>query len=80
MQAPSAPIIVRVVEQNEMAGLGDVMLDAIGLTGVLTVGAVLFGLVLAAMIIGYRKLKVRLEPDDEVPQTQPLGLTPPAHH
>ena len=79
MQAPSAPIIVRVVEQNEVMGLGDVLMDAIGLTGALAVGAVLFGLMLAAMFIGYRKLKTRLEPDDEVPQTQPLGLTPPAH-
>jgi hypothetical protein len=79
MQGPSTPIIVRVVEQNEMTGLGDVLLDAIGLTGALAVGALLFGLLLAAMIIGYRKLKIRLEPDDEVPQTQPLGLTPPAH-
>jgi hypothetical protein len=67
--------MVRIVEQNEVAGLGQVMLDAIGLTGVLAVGALLFGLVLAAVIIGYRKVKVRLEPDEDV-QTQPLGLTP----
>jgi hypothetical protein len=77
MQAPSAPIIVRVVERNEVMGLGDVLLDALGLTGALTVGAVVFGLLLAVMFIGYRKLKTRLEPDDQVPQTQPLGLTPP---
>jgi hypothetical protein len=67
--------MVRIVEQNEVAGLGQVMLDAIGLTGVLAVGAFMFGLVLAAVIIGYRKVKVRLEPDEDV-QTQPLGLTP----
>ena len=67
--------MVRIVEENEVAGLGQVMLDAMGLTGVLAVGALLFGLVLAAVIIGYRRVKVRLEPDEEV-QTQPLGLTP----
>ena len=58
-----------------MSGLGDVMLDAIGLTGVIAVGALLFGLVLATIIIGYRKLRARLEPEADI-QTQPLGLTP----
>lgn len=79
MQAPTTPIIVRIVEKNEMSGFGDVMVEAIGLTGVISVGALLFGLVLAVMIIGYRKIKANLEPEDEVGQTQPLGLTPPAH-
>jgi len=73
--SPSTPIIVKIVEKNEISGLGDVMLDAIGLTGVIAVGALLFGLVLATIIIGYRKLRARLEPDADV-QTQPLGLTP----
>ena len=75
MQAPSPPIIVKIVEENEIAGLGDVMMEAIGLTGVIAVGALLFGLVLAAMIIGYRKIQARLHPDEDA-QTQPLGLTP----
>ena len=76
MQAPSAPIIVSVVEENEIAGLGDVLLEAMGLTGAITVGAVTFGLVLAAAIIGYRKLAARWQPEDEASQTQSLGLTP----
>lgn len=67
--------MVRIVEENEIAGLGQVMLDAIGLTGVIAVGALLFGLVLAVVIIGYRKIKARLEPEEDM-QTQPLGLTP----
>jgi hypothetical protein len=67
--------MVKIVEKNEVSGLGEVMLDAIGLTGVMLLGALVFGLVLAALIIGYRKMKARLEPDDDV-QTQPLGLTP----
>ncbi|HKY22774.1 MAG TPA: hypothetical protein VJM31_16290 [Vicinamibacterales bacterium] len=78
MQAPSAPIMVGIVEENEIAGLGDVMVEAIGLTGAITVGAILFGLVLAVLIIGYRKIRARLEPEDQADQTQPLGLTPPA--
>lgn len=75
MQAPATPIIVKVVEQNEVSGLGDVMLQAVGLTGVIAIAALLFGLVLASLIIGYRKLRARFEPDEE-PETQPLGLTP----
>lgn len=78
MQAPSPPIIVKIVEPNEVAGLGDVMLEAIGLTGVIAIGAALFGLVLAVVIIGYRKINARLHPDEDV-QTQPLGLTPTEH-
>ena len=65
MQAPSPPIIVKIVETNEISGLGDVMLEAIGLTGVISVGAVLFGLVLAVVIIGYRKIQARLHPDED---------------
>ena len=76
MQAPSSPIIVSVVEENEIAGLGAVMLQAVGLTGAITIGAILFGLALAAAIISYRKLTARLQTDDEAAQTQSLGLTP----
>ena len=76
MQAPSSPIIVSVVEENEIAGLGAVMLHAVGLTGAITIGAVLFGLVLAAVIISYRKVTARLKTEDEAAQTQSLGLTP----
>ena len=75
MQAPSTPIVVKIVEANEISGLGDVMLEAIGLTGVIAVGAVLFGIVLAIVIVGYRKIQARLHPDEDA-QTQPLGLTP----
>ncbi len=75
MQAPSTPIMVKIVEPNEIAGLGDVMLEAIGLTGAMALGAALFGVVLAVLIIGYRKLRARLEPEEDM-QTQPLGLTP----
>jgi Na+/H+-dicarboxylate symporter len=75
MQAPKPPIIVTIVEKNEISGLGDVMLEAIGLTGVIAVGAALFGIVLAIVIIGYRKINARLHPEEDA-QTQPLGLTP----
>jgi len=76
VQSPSPPIIVKVVEESEIAGLGDVMVQAIGLTGALAVGALALGVVLAVVIIGYRKFKVGLESDEEASQTQSLGLTP----
>jgi hypothetical protein len=79
VQSPSTPIIVRVVEENEVAGLGDVLLGAVGLTGAIAIVALAFGIVLAAIIIGYRKLKARWEPEENAAQTQSLGLTPPAN-
>ena len=78
MQAPATPIIVKIVEANEVAGLGDVMVKAMGVTGAISVGALLFGLVLAGVIISFRKIKARLHPDDDA-QTQSLGLTPTSH-
>ena len=60
-------------------GLGDVILSAVGLTGVLAIGALLFGLVLAVVVIGYRKAQSRRITDEQASQTQQLGLTPPAH-
>ena len=80
MQAPPPPIIVKVVEPPVHGlGLGDVILNAVGLTGALAIGAVLFGLVLAVLVIGYRKMQARRISDEDAAQTQQLGLTPPAH-
>jgi hypothetical protein len=79
VQSPPAPIIVKIVETNEIRGLGDVLFQAVGLSGAMAMGAIVFGLLLAAIIITYRQIRVRLEPDDEVPSTQPLGLTPTSH-
>jgi hypothetical protein len=76
VQSPPPPIMVKIVEANEMRGLGDVLVQAVGLSGAIAIGSFAFGILLASMIIGYRKVKARLEPDGEVPQTQPLGLTP----
>jgi ABC-type arginine transport system permease subunit len=79
MQPPS-PIMVKVVDAPVRGlGLGDVILNAVGLTGVLAVGALVFGLLLAAAVIAYRKRQSRRVTDEEAAQTQSLGLTPPAH-
>jgi hypothetical protein len=68
--------MVRIVETNEMHGLGDVLVQAVGISGAMAIGALVFGVLLAAIVIAYRKIKIRLEGDGKVPQTQPLGLTP----
>jgi hypothetical protein len=79
MQSPP-PIIVKVVEPAVRGlGLGDVILNAVGLTGALAVGALLLGLVLAVIVIGYRKVQAGRITDEDAAQTQQLGLTPPAH-
>ena len=52
MIAPPSPIIVRVVgPPTESATLGDVILQALGIAGVLTLIAVVFGLVLGGLFI-----------------------------
>ena len=49
------PIIVRVVQQPvESTTVVDVLLGAIGLTGVLVVAAVLLGAILGAVLIGLK--------------------------
>ena len=73
---PVNPIIVQVVEQPvESTTLADVILGAIGLTGVLTLAALLLGALLGGILIGIKKLRARynLEP---VPDSEALRVTP----
>jgi hypothetical protein len=71
--------MIRVVERSEMSSLGDVMIQAVGLTGAIAIGALGLGIVFASAIIGYRKLKARGMSDEDAAQTQSLGLTPTSH-
>jgi hypothetical protein len=81
VQPASTPIIVRVVEAPIRGlGLGDVILNAVGLTGALAIGALILGLVFAGVVILYRRAQSRRITEEEASQTQSLGLTPPAHH
>ena len=58
MTQPSSPIIVRVVgPDSDAVTLGDVLLNALGLTGVIVVAALVFGLVLGGLFILYRRRK-----------------------
>ena len=68
------PVMVRVVEQPvESTGVADVLIGAIGLTGVLILGAVLLGALLGGLLIGIKKLreKYNLEP---VPDSEALKI------
>ena len=48
---PSSPIIVKIIEPpSDVSGLGEVLLGALGLTGVIVLAAVLFGVICAGLI------------------------------
>jgi hypothetical protein len=69
------PVIVRVVEPPvESTTLGDVIIGALGLTGVLLLCAVLLGAVLGGILIGIKLLRARynLEP---TPDSEALKIT-----
>jgi hypothetical protein len=80
VQPPSTPIIVKIVEAPVRGlGLGDVILNAVGLTGALAIAGLALGLILAGVVITYRRAKSGRITEAEASQTQSLGLTPPAH-
>ena len=65
LQPPPNAVIVRVAEQPvESTSVTDLLIGAIGLTGVLLLAAVVLGVVLGGAIIGFRLLRAKynLEP------------------
>ena len=65
---PATPIIVRVAEQPvESTSVSDILVGALGLTGVLLLAAVLLGALLGGALIGYKLLRARmnLEPPSD---------------
>jgi hypothetical protein len=55
--AQQAPIIVRLAPKKDPTGLADVLLGALGLTGVLVVGAILLGAAFAGILFLLRSRK-----------------------
>ena len=54
-QPSSDPFIVRIIDPpSDLAGLADVLIGALGLTGVVAVGAVFFGLIVAGGLFWLR--------------------------
>ena len=65
LQPPPNAVIVRVAEQPvESTSVTDLLIGAIGLTGVLLLAAVVLGVVLGGALIGFRLLRAKynLEP------------------
>jgi hypothetical protein len=73
--ALSQPVMVRVMETPaQSTSVADVLIGAIGLTGVLVVVAVLLGAALGGLLIGVKKFRARynLEP---VPDSEAFRIT-----
>jgi hypothetical protein len=54
---PSSPIIVKIIQpqpKSDLEGLSDVLLGSLGLTGLITVAALLLGAVLAGLMFWVR--------------------------
>jgi hypothetical protein len=72
-QSPPPPIIVKVVE-TPTESLTDVVLGAIGLSGLLTLVALVFGLLLGAAFIAVRVRESRRRSPDDPSDHQQLHL------
>jgi len=53
---PSSPIIVKIIEpaKSELSSLSDVLIGSLGLTGVITLAALLMGVLMAAVMFWVR--------------------------
>lgn len=75
MLQQSHPIIVQVVEKPiESTTIADILIGALGLTGLLLLAALLLGAVLGGILIGIKLLRARynLEP---TPDSEALRIT-----
>ena len=58
------PIVVRVVEEPvQSTGVSDILIGALGLTGVMLLAALLLGLVLGGILIGIKRLRAKYDLD-----------------
>lgn len=75
MQA-SEPIVVRVIEEPvKTTGVADILIGALGLTGVMLLAALVLGAILGGVLILIKRLRAKydLEP---VPDSEALRVTP----
>ena len=74
---PSQPVIVHVIEEKpvESTTAADILIGAIGLTGVMFLIAIVLGGVLGAIIIGFKRLRARLNMEP-VPDSEALKISP----
>ena len=73
---PANPIIVRVLEEPvETTGVADVLIGAMGLTGVMVLAALLLGGMLGGILIGIKRLRAKYDLD-RPPDPQAMRVTP----
>lgn len=71
----SQPVMVRVIEQPvDSTSVADVLIGAIGLTGVLILVALLLGAALGGLLIGVKKLRARYNLES-VPDSEAFKIT-----
>jgi hypothetical protein len=76
MLIQAQPVIVKVVEPAvESTSIADVVIGALGLTGAMLLAALVLGAALGGMLIGYKKLRARLNLEP-VPDSVALRVTP----
>ena len=70
------PIVVRVLEEPvKSTGVSDILIGALGLTGVMLLAALLLGLALGGLLIGVKKLRAKYGAEP-VPDSQAMRVTP----
>jgi hypothetical protein len=73
---PINPIMVRVAEQPvESTSVRDILIGSLGLTMLMLLSAVLLGVVLGGVLIGFKKLRTRLN-QDRPSEGDTLRVTP----
>lgn len=77
-QSRPQPIVVQVVDSGkpaESTTAADILIGAIGLTGVLLLVALVLGALLGALLIGFKKLRARLDLEP-IPDSEALKISP----
>ena len=75
------PIVVRVLDEPvKSTGVGDIIIGALGLTGVMVLAALLLGALLGGLLIWIKKLRAKYDlepvPDHEALRVTPSSSTP----
>ena len=69
-------MIVRVIEPAvESTTVADILIGALGLTGVMLLAALVLGAILGGLLIGFKKLRTRLNLEP-IPDSEALRVTP----
>jgi hypothetical protein len=75
-QAVPQPIVVRVMEEPvKSTGVSDILVGALGLTGVMLMAALLLGVLLGGLLIGIKKLRAKYNLERETDVNE-LRVTP----